>query len=40
MSTPDGIDDDIDETRIRAVPGMGGPDDAGDVDLEPEDVER
>jgi hypothetical protein len=37
---PDGIDDDIDETRIRAVPGTGGPDDAGDVDLDPEDVER
>jgi len=37
---PDGVDDDIDATRIRAVPGTGGPDDAGDVDLDPEDVER
>lgn len=37
---PDGIDEDIDESRIRAVPGTGGPDDAGDVDLGPEEVER
>lgn len=37
---PDGVDDDIDESRIRAVPGTGGPDDAGDVDLDPHEVER
>lgn len=36
---PDGVDDDIDESRIRAVPGTGGPDDAGDVDLDPGDVD-
>lgn len=37
---PDGVDEDIDESRIRAVPGTGGPDDAGDVDLDPDEVER
>lgn len=37
---PDGIDDDIDTSRIRAVPGTGGPDDAGDVDLDREEVEE
>lgn len=36
---PDGVDDDIDESRIRVVPGTGGPDDAGDVELDPEDVD-
>jgi hypothetical protein len=38
---PDAVahDADIDTTRINAVPGTGGPDDAGDVDLDPEDVE-
>ena len=33
-------DEDIDTARINAVPGTGGPDDAGDVELDPEDVER
>ncbi|WP_448808333.1 hypothetical protein [Agromyces bauzanensis] len=37
---PDGIDADIDPSRIRAVPGTGGPDDAGDVDVDPEEVVR
>lgn len=37
---PGGVDDDIDESRIRAVPGTGGPDDAGDVELDPEEVDR
>jgi hypothetical protein len=37
---PDGIDDDIDVERIRAVPGTGGPDDAGDVELDPDEVQR
>jgi hypothetical protein len=37
---PDGIDDDIDVERIRAVPGTGGPDDAGDVELGPDEVQR
>ncbi len=32
---PDTIDDDIDPADIRAVPGTGGPDDVGDVDIDP-----
>ncbi|WP_238706999.1 hypothetical protein [Microbacterium lushaniae] len=35
---PDTIDDDIDPDDIRAVPGTGGPDDVGDVDVDPEDL--
>ena len=26
--------------RVRAVPGTGGPDDAGDVELDPDEVQR
>ena len=37
---PDGVDDDIDASRVRAVPGTGGPDDAGDVELSPEEVQE
>jgi hypothetical protein len=32
---PDTIDDDIDADDVRAVPGTGGPDDTGDVDVDP-----
>jgi hypothetical protein len=32
---PDTIDDDIDPDDVRAVPGTGGPDDVGDVDIDP-----
>jgi len=35
---PEGIDDDIDKDLIRAVPGTGGPDDVGDVDVDPADL--
>ena len=35
---PDTIDDDIDPKDVRAVPSTGGPDDAGDVDVAPEDL--
>ncbi|QEO13015.1 hypothetical protein FLP10_00220 [Agromyces intestinalis] len=35
---PDSLDDDIDAGQIRAVPGTGGPDDAGDVDVDPDDL--
>lgn len=35
---PDRLRDDVDVSRIRAVPGTGGPDDAGDVDLP--DIDR
>ncbi|RZS68738.1 hypothetical protein EV187_1174 [Agromyces ramosus] len=37
---PDGLDEDIDASRVRAVPGTGGPDDAGDVDLDPDEVRQ
>lgn len=36
---PDSIDDDIDTDDVRAVPGTGGPDDVGDVDVDPDDLE-
>ena len=32
---PDTLDDDLDTSQVRAVPGTGGPDDAGDVDIDP-----
>lgn len=32
---PDRVADDVDASQIRAVPGTGGPDDAGDVDVDP-----
>ncbi|MFE6253701.1 hypothetical protein [Agromyces sp. NPDC057865] len=37
---PDGLDDDLDTSRVRAVPGTGGPDDTGDVDFDLEEVEE
>ncbi len=35
---PDTIDDDIDPDDIRVVPGTGGPDDVGDIDVDPADL--
>ncbi|WP_205649328.1 hypothetical protein [Agromyces sp. LHK192] len=35
---PDSLDSEIDADRIRAVPGTGGPDDAGDVDVDPDEL--
>jgi len=35
---PAGIDDDIDTDQIRAVPGTGGPDDTGDIEVDPADL--
>lgn len=35
---PDTIDDDIDPDQVRAVPGTGGPDDAGDIDVDPDEL--
>nr|WP_315267397.1 hypothetical protein [Microbacterium lemovicicum] len=35
---PDSIDDDIDTSQINAVPGTGGPDDVGDVEVDPADL--
>jgi hypothetical protein len=35
---PDRVAGDVDESEIRAVPGTGGPDDAGDVDVDPDEL--
>lgn len=35
---PDGVDDDIDAEDVKVVPGTGGPDDVGDVEVDPEDL--
>lgn len=36
---PDVVAEDIDASDVRAVPGTGGPDDVGDVDVDPDDLE-
>lgn len=36
---PDSIDEDVDTDDVRAVPGTGGPDDVGDVDVDPKDLD-
>jgi hypothetical protein len=33
-------DPDIDAERINALPGTGGPDDAGDIEFDPDELER
>ncbi|HAQ59582.1 MAG TPA: hypothetical protein DCR63_03835 [Microbacterium sp.] len=35
---PESLDDDIDTDDVRVVPGTGGPDDVGDVDVDPDDL--
>lgn len=35
---PDRVADDIDASGVNAVPGTGGPDDTGDVEVDPEDL--
>ncbi|GGI44950.1 hypothetical protein BCL57_000718 [Agromyces flavus] len=35
---PEQVVDDVDARDIRAVPGTGGPDDAGDVDVDPDEL--
>lgn len=35
---PDTLDDDIDTDQIVVTPGTGGPDDVGDVEVDPEDL--
>jgi hypothetical protein len=37
-AVPDTVDPDIDRSSIRAVPGTGGPDDEGDVDVDEADL--
>ena len=34
QSTPD----DIDGSQVKTLPGTGGPDDSGDVDVDPGDI--
>jgi hypothetical protein len=34
----DTVDDDIDESQITVAPGSGGPDDTGDVEVDPADI--
>ena len=33
-------DDEVDADAVNVLPGTGGPDDVGDVELEPEDYNR
>ncbi|MFE7845186.1 hypothetical protein ACFUTX_08340 [Microbacterium sp. NPDC057407] len=35
---PEALDDDIAVEDIKVVPGTGGPDDVGDVEVDPEDL--
>ena len=35
---PETIDPDIDAADVNVVPGTGGPDDVGDVEVDPEDL--
>jgi hypothetical protein len=35
---PETVDDDISASDVRAVPGTGGPDDVGDVDVDAQDL--
>lgn len=35
---PDAVADDVDGADVRVVPGTGGPDDVGDVDVDPDDI--
>jgi len=32
------VDGDVDESDITVLPGTGGPDDVGDVEVDPEDL--
>lgn len=35
---PDTLDDDIAADDVKVVPGTGGPDDVGDVEVDPDDL--
>ena len=32
------VDGDIDESQVTTLPGTGGPDDGGDIDVDPKDL--
>jgi hypothetical protein len=34
----DAVDEDIDESQVQVAPGTGGPDDVGEVEVDPEDL--
>jgi hypothetical protein len=36
--TGDAVDADIDESQVQVAPGTGGPDDVGEVTVDPEDI--
>jgi hypothetical protein len=33
-------DPDVDSTKVEVLPGTGGPDDVGDIEIEPDDYNR
>lgn len=37
-TVPDTVDADIDRGAVTVAPGTGGPDDVGDVDVDPDDL--
>ncbi len=34
----DEVDADIDESQVKVAPGTGGPDDVGEIEVDPEDL--
>lgn len=36
--SPAALDDDIDPDQVQVAPGTGGPDDVGEVDVDPDDL--
>ncbi len=32
------VDDSIDESKVQVAPGTGGPDDVGEIEVDPEDI--
>lgn len=36
---PPTVDDDIDSDAVKVAPGTGGPDDVGDVEVDPDDID-
>ncbi|HCJ48655.1 MAG TPA: hypothetical protein DHW40_04875 [Microbacterium sp.] len=35
----DTVEDDIDSSQVQVAPGTGGPDDVGDVEVDPDDID-
>ena len=33
------LDQDVDESAVKTLPGTGGPDDEGDIEVEPADID-